>query len=170
MANEKETKKMATPETAKIEVPQIFITSLKPKQKVLNLADGAEAEIEVISKKYEAPAYSEKYGTVEQFEKALFHEAAKLVQPVGKQIDAFLKMATAESYQAGKAEALAKGDYLTSELRGKIVQVMRGNQAFVDLSAKDCFDRWMAGYLAKKPGAYKVLDTAKALGDFGDDL
>jgi hypothetical protein len=40
----------------------------------------------------------------------------------------------------------------------------------VDLSAKDCFERWKAGYLAKKAGALKILDVAKSLGDFGDDL
>lgn len=153
--------------------PEVLVQDLKQVQKVMDLATGSEdATITVVCKRYAAPVYDEKEygGTEAEFEAALFKAATELVQPVSKQIESFLYRATQDSYQAGKTEALAAGNFLTSDLKGRIVQVMRGNQAFVDLTAKECFERWKAGYAAKKAGATKVLETAKALGDFGDDL
>lgn len=167
--------KHATPEHEAAAAKIVILTqALKQQQKVMDLESGKEdATIDVVMTKYIAPDYdSAKFAPLseQEFEESLFETARSLVQPVAAQIQAFLIKATSDSYQAGKATALAGGDYVTSELKAKIVQVMRGNQNFVDISAKDCFERWKAGYLAKKPGATKVLDTAKALGDFGDDL
>lgn len=167
--------KHATPEheTAAAKIT-ILTQVLKQQQKVMDLKSGKEdATIDVVMTKYIAPEYDAKKFeplSESEFEESLFEAARSLIEPVADQIQAFLIKATSDSYQAGKAAALAGGDYVTSDLKAKIVQVMRGNQNFTDISAKDCFERWKAGYLAKKPGATKVLDTAKALGDFGNDL
>lgn len=45
----------------------------------------------------------------------------------------------------------------------KTVLVMRQHKPLANLSAKECFDRWRAGYLAERPGAAKLLETAKRL-------
>lgn len=153
--------------------PTILIQTLKQKQKVMDLETGDEsAEIELVYDKYVAPEYSAKeYGGSEAlFLDALLIAASELVQPVSKQIDAFLTKRQSDNYQVAKAKALSGGNFLTADLKGKIVQVMKGNQAFVDMNAADCFKRWKDGYKAQKAGAFKVLETAKALGDFGDDL
>lgn len=156
--------------------PAILTQSLKQSQKVLDLSTGDEdATISVLQTKYFAPAYDAKYGTEAEFEEALFLAAAELIQPKSKQIEALLYRATQDSYQAGKIAAMATGNYLTSDLKAKIVQVMRGNQAFVDLSAKECYERWKSGYMGArgdgpKAGATKVLATAKDLGDGTDEL
>lgn len=165
----------ATPEqNAAAELVKIITQTTKQQQKVMDLETGKEdATIEVVMTKYIAPEYdATKFSplTASEFESVLAERSAELIQPVSAQIAAFLNAATSASYQAGKTAALATGNYLTAELKARIIQVMRGNQAFVELSAKDCFERWKAGFMAKKTGAFKVLETAKALGDFGDDL
>lgn len=158
------------------ETPSIKVTEVTQSQKVLDLATGdEEAIIKVKQNKYEVPAYDSKFGTTQEFETALFTAAAELIQPKSKQIEALLYRATQDSYQAGKIAAMATGNYLTSDLKAKIVQVMRGNQAFVDLSAKECYERWKSGYMGArgdgpKAGATKVLATAKDLGDGTDEL
>lgn len=147
---------------------------LKQKQKVLDLETGDDsAEIELVYSKYVSPEYdSAKFSplTEDEFNAVLLEKAGELISPISNQISAFLAKAQSDGYQAAKQTALSKGNYLTADLKAKIVQVMRGNQAFVELTAADCYKRWRDGYTAKKPGAFKVLETAKALGDFGDDL
>lgn len=154
-------------------VPVILSVLIKQVQKVMDLSTGNEdTTINVDYSKLTIPDYdSEEYGgTIEEFYAALAKSAEELVSPVQKRIDALLKFATAENYQNAKTSALATGNFLTSDLKGRIVQVMRGNQAFVELSAKECFERWKIGFMAKKAGAIKVLDLAKTMGEFGDDL
>lgn len=150
--------------------PTIIATAIAQTQKVMNLDNGDEdATIKLAMTRYSFKPYDPKdetHGTPEQYYGVLFTAAAELIQPVEKQIDALLYRATQDSYQAGKTAALATGNFLSSDLKAKIVQVMRGNQAFAEMSAKECFDYWKDGFSAKKPGAVKVLDTAKALGDF----
>lgn len=156
-----------------IDPTAILKTVLKQKQKVMDLETGNEgAEIELVYPKYLAPEYdATKFpGTAEEFEKAVLENAMALVSPISEQIKSFLNYATSAGYQTAKTAALATGNYLSSDLKARIIQVMRGNQAFAELPAKECYDRWKAGFMAKKVGAFKVLETAKALGDFGDDL
>jgi hypothetical protein len=170
MADEVQT---TSAESGKTKDVVLKATTTAQQQKVMDLESGREdATIEVKMTKYTAPEYdSAKYDlTEEEFNAAVMEKAAELIQPASARLAAFLNYATSASYQAGKAAALATGNYLSSDLKARIVQVMRGNQSFVDLSAKDCFERWKAGYLAKKAGALKILDVAKSLGDFGDDL
>jgi hypothetical protein len=160
-------------EVTKSKVVSIKATVTKQQQKVMDLESGKEdATIEVSMTKYTAPEYDATTfdGTEAEFNEAVITAASELIQPPAARLAAFLNYATSASYQAGKAAALATGNFLTSDLKARIVQVMRGNQAFVDMSAKDCFERWKTGYLAKKTGALKILDVAKSLGDFGDDL
>lgn len=165
--------------TVTVKPVELKVTKLSPKQKVFDLAINEESEITVESVRYEAPAYDAKVGgwkngetlvtgTAEEFEAGLLAAASALIQPVSKQIEAFLYRATQESYQDGKTKALSTGNYLTQDLRGKIVQIMRGNNTYADMKATDCFDRWKTGYLAGKPGAIKVLTMAQDFGEFGD--
>lgn len=152
-------------------IPVIKVVAISQAQKVMDLDSGSEdAQITVKQNRYFAPTYDEKEfgGTEAEFQSAVLEAAKELVNPVEKQIDALLYRATQDSYQSGKAAALAGGNYLSSDLKGKIVQVMRGNQAFVDVSASDCFAKWKAGYMAKKPGAFNILTTAQNLGVFDD--
>lgn len=142
----------------------IVITKLEQSPKVLDLTTGAETTVKISQDKYSFATIPEGVDE-ETFYKDALSEAASLVGSAKDQAVALLAYATSQSYQDGKVKAMASGNYLTSGLKAQIVQVMRGNQAFVDLSAKECFDRWTAGYIAKKPGAAKVLETAKALGE-----
>lgn len=154
---------------ALLKAVSITSTILKQTQKWLNLETGVDDEsVEITQTKYAAPTYSEKEygGTEELFKQELLSAAQLLIQPIDRQIDALLYRATQDSYQAGKEVAMSKGNFLTPDLRGKIVQVMRGSQAFADMSAKEALEYWKAGYMAKKPGALKVLQTAQALGGF----
>lgn len=168
MANEKKEKDM-TPvhQTIPTKVLELKITELSPKQKVLNLDTNEDMEIAVISKRYELPKYDKAiHGEKPEFLKAAMIAAEKLVQPIDEQIDALLYRATQSSYQAGKTLALSGGNFLTSDLRGKIVQIMRANAKFADESASDCFKMWLAGYKEKKTGAVKILTMAQDFGDF----
>lgn len=61
-------------------------------------------------------------------------------------------------------------DSIDRKLRSRIVAVMRMNKSLARVSAKECFDRWKAGYLAIRPGAVTVLDRAKLLRDDSYDL
>lgn len=169
MANEKETKKMADQkhEVAGEAVKPLVlkVTDLKPKQKVLNLETNEDAEIEVISQRFELPKYDAAvHGTRADFARSAMLAASALVQPVEQQIDALLYRATQNSYQAGKATALASGNFLTQDLRTNIVQIMKGNNAYADFSASECFNKWKAGFAEKKPGAIKVLTMAQDMG------
>lgn len=151
--------------------PVITATVLKPKQKVLNTDTGETVDIEIVQTKYTAPSYNEKEygGTPELFEAAVYEAARSLMPNKAAELQAFLTAATSASYQSGKLAAMAAGPYLGPDLKAKIVQVMKGNQAFADITASECFDRWLAGFKAKKSGAFDVLTKAKSLfGDFGD--
>lgn len=147
----------------------IIVTDVSQTQKVMDLATGNEdAQITVAQKRYFAPEYDAKEygGTPEEFSQAVLEAASELVTPQAKQIQALLNYATSQSYQEGKAAALATGNFLTQDLKARIVQVMRGNQAFVDDSASDCFKKWKVAFAEKKAGAIKILDIAKTIGDF----
>jgi hypothetical protein len=155
-----------------VENPTIQIQKITQTQKVTDLATGVDDfPIELKYEKYTLPSYDPKFGTENQFLAGLFTAVQNLVADKTTQLEALLYRATQDSYQNGKAAALSTGEYLTSELKAKIVQVMKSNQAFMELTAKECVDKWKAGFIAKKPGALKILDTAKALGDFSaEDL
>lgn len=153
-------------------VPVIGTQKMKQVQKVMDLDTGNEgAEITLEYVKYTVPTYTEKEfgGTEAEFEQAILEAASNLVQPVSAQILALTNKATQDEYQNAKATALATGNFLSTDLKGRIVQVMRGNQAYQERTAKECFDLWKAGFMAKKPGAVKVLDIAKTIGDFDLD-
>lgn len=165
------------------------VTELKPKQNVLDLETNEDAAIEVKSVRYEAPVFQTGKtpestgwtctidgkpqfvpGTAEEFEQALYNAAEALIQPRSKQIEAFLYRATQESYQAGKAAALAAGNYLTQDLRKRIVSIMSMMNAYAEVSASDCYKRWLSGYKEGKPGALKLLKMAQDQTDEVDDL
>lgn len=144
---------------------ELKITDLKPQQPVLNLDTNEDVKITVESKRYELPKYDSKiHGTKEQFVAAAMKAAQVLVHPVEKQIDALLYRATQESYQAGKAAALATGNYLTQDLRTNIAVIMQANVAYADLKASDCVVKWREGHKAGKAGAAKILAMAQAMG------
>lgn len=151
-----------------METVEIKAIALKQKQSVLDLETGNDVDIEVVYNRYVVPDYDEKYGTPEEFTKKLLSEASKMVTPAEAKITALVNYASSQSYQEGKKAALNGGKYLTQDLRSKIVQIMRANSAFADLSAKDCFDRWKSGYLAKKAGAVRILAMATESEDFSD--
>jgi hypothetical protein len=154
------------------EIPVILVSEMRPKQAVTDLVSGKDTNIEVAYSKFSVPVFdAAKHGDDEEkFWGHLFVAARKLVTPVSVQVEALLYRATQDSYQAGKTKALATGDFLTSELRAKIVAVMRGYASYADLSAKDAYERWTDGFRAAKPGALKILVTAKALTGSGEDL
>lgn len=139
-------------------VSPIEITDLTQKPVVLNLETGADDNLEIKQKKWVLRKYDEsKDGPRDQFLKLALGEAVKLVQPIERQIDALLTFATAQSYQEGRAAALAKGNFLVPELRRKIVDFMRTMPKFAELKATAAFDLWKEGYKAKKPGAMRIL-------------
>lgn len=151
---------MAEKEVKKMNVA-IKAVELKQKQSVMDLETGRDADIELVYSRFVAPEWDGKTGTEEEHEKALLSEAAKLVPGAMAKVNAFITFAASQSYQNAKREALAKGNYLTQELRSKIVVFMRSMEQFADLSAKDCFERWKAGYLAGKPAAKKILSIVQ---------
>lgn len=145
----------------------IIATELKQPQTVLDLDKNEDAKITLVYNKYER---NEKAPIAAQIA-----AANKLVSPEEKRVEALCKFATTEAYQAAKAAELAKGNYLTSQLRTKIVGIMQGLDAFAELSAKDCFERWMTGYKDKtnekrRTSALKLLDRARAAGEEFSDL
>jgi hypothetical protein len=164
--------KMAEKTTApKIEAPKpveapkpeengVKISEVKLKQNVLNLENGEEVEVEFLQKRY----------TADKANGVTLEAARQIVGSVENQIKAFLDFATSRSYQDSRNAALAKGTFLTAELRSKIVVFMRAQANFADLSAKDAFNRWKDGFLAGKAGAKKILDLVTASGDEFSDL
>lgn len=144
---------------------ELKITKLTPSQNVLNLETNEEEKIVVSSNRYELPKYDDKiHGTKDEYWTAAMVAAQALVNPAEKQIDALLYRATQDSYQAGKATALSAGKFLTQDLKTNIVQIMRGNNAYADMSASDCFAKWKAGYKEQKAGAVKILTMAQDMG------
>lgn len=147
------------------------ITELKPKQKFTDLDSGEEKELEVKSQRFElAPFDSKKHGTKEQYFQNALAVAASLVQPISEQVEAFLRYATSASYQDGKKAALAGGNFLSPEVKSKISQYMGNLTAFSELTAKERFEKWQAGYKEKKPGAVKILEAVTASEDVFSDL
>lgn len=159
MAKEKETQKMADPNLA---VPAVESTELKPKQTVLNLDTFVEEDVTL-----SYPRYSlNKKATVQEQLKELL----KLATPEEKRVQALLYGLNNWEYTEAKTRALAADgkNYLTTQLRSKISQVMGQLEAYEALSAKECFERWLAAYKIKKPSAIKLLERIKATEEFGD--
>jgi hypothetical protein len=162
-----------TKETKKVEL--IKSTTLKPKQKFVDLDSGEEKEIVVESERYELVPFS---GDVAKHfsgdKNAYYHEAFKqasqMVQPVTEQVEAFIKYATSASYQDGKKAALSGGNFLSPELKSKISAYMGNLTAFSELKASERFDKWLSGYKEKKPGAMKILDAVSQSEDVFSDL
>lgn len=152
--------------------PTITVTPVTFQQSgLMNLANGEDATISISQTKYFAPEYDEaEYGgTKDEFDSAVYEAALEVVWPTAKRTEALLSKATSDSYQAGKTAALATGNYLTQDLKQRIVQVLRSNQAYADAKASDAFNAWKTAFLAKKAGAVKVLDIAKTIGEFDLD-
>lgn len=148
---------MATKNTETKETPKtltILVTEQKLNVPVIDLDTVEEKKVEVIRKLFVIPSGMD--------EKTAHNEASKLVQPQTEQTKALLNYASSKSYQDSKGAALSKGNFLTSALRSKIVAIMSQHEAYSELSAKDCFERWLTGFKAKKPAAQKFLDMAKA--------
>lgn len=151
--------------------PIVNISEVKLKQSVLNLDTNKDEDIEFKQSRYTVRDFDPKTdGDIATFTKKVLSEVSKLVQPVENQIQALLNYATSQSYQTGRAAALAGGKYLTQELRSKIVVFMRAQPQFSDLSAKDAFARWQEGFVAKKAGAIKILAIVSADSNEFSDL
>ena len=139
-------------------------TLLKQKQSFLNLDSGEDDEITVTTKKYTVPDGMDVAAAMKQ--------AQTLVQPVERQLAALLKFAESESYQESKNSALTKGNYLTSGIKSKLVQILQTSDTFANMKAKDVFERWYTGYksadVKKKAAANKVLDRARASEEYDD--
>lgn len=148
--------------TPQAEEKHIEVTELKQKQTFLNLDSGDEDEIVVVTKKYSVP---EGMPT----EKAIA-EMRKVVHPDSEVLTALTTYAASKSYSESKAAALAKGNYLTQEVKSAVVAVLQMNPTFAEMKAKDVFAKWYEGYKAKKPGAIKALDRARAANEFSDLL
>lgn len=145
-------------------IAEFKITKLKLGQTVVDLETGADADIDIESVRYEIPKYDQAiWGTVEEFDDALFKAATKLIGSKRGIVEAIVARATSMSYQNGKAAALSAGNYLTQELRGKIVNIMRMNQQFADLKASECYAKWLGAYKAGKPAALNFLTMAQAM-------
>jgi hypothetical protein len=137
-------------------------SELKPKQKFINLDTGNLDQIEVKSYKYDLVPFDPKvHGTKEEYFKHAARYAAQLVHPIDKQVEAFLKYATSESYQAGKTAALQGGNFLTPEVKSTIGDILKAKTQFADLTKGECYERWEAGYKEKKPAALAILKQAQ---------
>lgn len=129
---------------------------MKPKQSVLNLDTGAEEKVEITYNKY-VPTKEGLQDVSAAIEAAL----AILTDPKAV-LEAILYGVNNALYSAGKEVAFAGGNYVTSELRSRIVAFMRNQQQFAELSASDAWTRWLEGFKAKKPGAIKILEIVSA--------
>lgn len=132
----------------------LTVTELKQKQTVLDLDTMTDAEILVVTKKY---SIDDKAPIAEQLK-----VAGTLVTPDSEKVRAFLSYATSKSYQDSKNAALAKGNYLSQQLRSAIVGILANYPAMSDLKSSEIFDRWLTGFKAKKPSAVKILEQAQA--------
>ena len=147
-------------EKEKEKMPTLEVKELKQKQSFLNLDSMEEGEVEVVTKKYIVP----KGMTTAEAMEAI----SQIVAPEEKRLAALLKFAESESYQLSKNAALAGGNYLTPQLRSKIVSTLSNLDIFAEVSAKDIFGRWLTGYKEGKVSAKKLLDQVRAIDEFSD--
>lgn len=155
MAKPKEGNEVSPAQETKTEKKAAVVVAEKKQPiSVLNLDTNEDEKLTLILKTYsvnnELP--------VEQQLKAIQQH----VQPATEQVKALVKYAESKSYQDAKNAAMSKGNYLTQGLRTGIVTILSTYPAFADESSKVIFDRWLAGYKAKKPSAITVLEQAKA--------
>jgi hypothetical protein len=171
MATKEEVKSTTTAAAFKKAV-ELSKTAIKQPVKVLNLATGDDDDtVDISYVKYAAlPTYNkDTYGATEAaFNEEIEKQVLALLPNRADQLEAILYRVSQNSYQNGKAEAYAKGDYITPDLRSRIVSVMKGYAAFADMTAADCFKSWKKSYGEKKSGAIKALEIARSLG--GEDL
>ena len=59
-------------------------------------------------------------------------------------------------------------DGIDGDLRSKIVKIMRMNKALAKISARECFERWKAGYMEQRTGALKILERAITIRNMPD--
>lgn len=141
---------------------------VKQKQKLVNLSTGQQDDVEITYTKFSPVAFDPKvHGSDKgKFLHQVLADAQKMVQPIDSQIEALLKFAGSESYDAGKTKALAGGNYLTQEIRSAIVEYLRMYPSFAEKSAKDIFDGWLGHYTGSdaklKKLAQTVLDRVNA--------
>jgi hypothetical protein len=159
MATETKGNKMEATKTGLVAIVE---SDVKQPQTVLDLDNNEDAKITVIYKKYVA---NDKVPVKDQLAAAL-----KLVSPEAEVVKALLAYAQSKSYQDGKNAALTKGNYLTQQLRSTIVGLMQNTPNFAETGAKECFERWMAGYKAKKPAALRLLQDAQNVNEVYSDL
>jgi hypothetical protein len=153
MAKENKMEEIKKGGEATFEIPEIKIQKVPQKlTKLVNLDTGDEdAEVVNNYQKFTAPTYDKKYGSKDHFEAALLKLATALVQPVSNQIDALLFRATQDSYQAGKLVAFATGNFLTPELRTKVVEtVVNTSSTLAAEKSPVVFATWLAAYTNKE--------------------
>lgn len=176
MAKKEETK-MAVPHEVKHEVSRSNATPVAVIANPTTLSTPEpESIIKLTSVPYTVPALNLELGVEEKvtFKGSAFsvprpehHNASTvrdLLDRLGNtniQIDALCAALKSQSYQVAKATAM--GDkYLDSNLRTRIVTIMKGTEQFGSLTAGECYERWVSGYKLKKPGAMRILEQAQA--------
>lgn len=138
--------------TSKIEL--LLAQELKPKQSVIDLKTGGEVDLQLTYKKYTVNSKADK--------KAVLAQLEKMVSPEDQKISAYVDFLNRKEYADAKNAALETGDYMSSQLRSTLTGMMQNLPAFSDTSAKECYERWMAGFKAGKDSAKKLLDRARA--------
>jgi hypothetical protein len=148
------------------EIVLIESSTVKPVQDFTDLKSFQEVEVSFEHPRYKLTEDGAKAENIDVAIKA----AMKLFATKEGLRDALLGAATSAAYAAAKTAALAKGDYLTPDLRSAIAKFCRNSiPSFAELNAKASYERWLEGFKGKKPGAIKVLQIVRAdASQFGD--
>lgn len=131
----------------------LHIQTVKQPVTVIDLNTGEETKVTIEYNRYSAKS---------PITLATLEAAKELVGNEENQAAAFIAYASSQSYQVGKVAAFSGGNYLTPELKSRIVAIVKQLNTFADVSAKDCYTRWLAGYKAKKTQALQFLADAQA--------
>lgn len=158
------TEKIETAETA--ETDPLKIAEVKQQVDFLNLVTGEMEKLTIV------------YSTYKVNEKADPHAVSKaltkLVTPLSEQNKALAAYAQAQSYQSGKANALARGQYLSPEIKRGIQNYLEQSGRFSDLTRAQMFDRWLDGFQGgdekKKASATTVLTRVTEAADVVGEL
>jgi len=143
----KGTQNVMTENTQVADLPKIKEQKIPQKLTVSDLDSGEDTQVTNNYIKYSAPSYDKKFGTVEQFTAVLLKLASDLVQPVSEQVEALLYRATQNSYQAGKVAAFAAGNYLSPELKAKVIEIITSSSPkYATAKGSVVFDAWKAAF------------------------
>lgn len=134
--------------------------NLKPKQPWLNLDTFEDEEVTLEYKEYGLNSKASS--------KAQYEALDSMVQPESEKAKAYLIFINKREYANAKAKVLASGNYMTPQLKSTITGFMQLVEAYSTLKGSECFDRWLAGYKAKKQSAITFLERARATEELSD--